>query len=482
MISEGLQSKILVLLAMVLGLFAGLISSTGSMLLAGAFIGAVLGACLALSIRTLFYVAMFFCLAICGLLEFYLFIGQANWLASGLCLVLMLISCATSLMRREEIKIDNSIYPVVIFFIMTMIAGGVINLIAPIQWLVGLRTYLPFIGVLLVFTTFLKQRDLEIIPILLVVVGLLQLPFCMHQFFVIGPLRNSTLASVGGSQEAMVGTFGGDMFGGGYTAEMAIFTLITACLAVALKGKGYVLQAFRYLMPLAALLCVALSETKIVILITPIVFCIIFWEELRASPKFFLGATISMLSVIALLIGVYALRFYGTGGDQLHALTYSFDPNFMVDRYHRGRMAALIHWWNNVVLSGDMIRALFGYGVASTLESSRVLGEGNAVKIFGLGLDAHAACKLLWDTGISGFLIFAWLLVRSARNANQILNRVQSVNIAATLKVSRGAMFIFAAMLPYQVAMFGGAPMQFLFWLFIGYIECCNRLFPAEKK
>lgn len=482
MIFRNRTSKLLLPATIFLGFLAGIISSSGSILIAGVFVGVVLGGCLTLSLRLLFYVAIFFCMVVCGLLEFYFFIGQANWLASGLCLILLIISCMNLLVGQPRIKANDSIYPIVVLFLSGVVIGGAFNLLTPLQWVVGLRTYLPFIGVLLALTVYLRENDLERIPLVLLCIGMLQLPFCMHQFFVIGPIRNRSLASIGGSQEAMVGTFGGDMFGGGYTAEMALFMLIAACIAVAINGKGRFYKAIKYFMPLSALLCVALAETKIVILITPIVFLIIFWEELRASPKFLFGAFTVIALAVTILISVYALRFYESGDDALHAFTYSFDPNFMVDQYHRGRIAALIHWWDNVFLSGDLMRILFGYGVASTLEASRVLGEGNAVKVFGLGLDAHASSKLLWDTGICGLVLFIWLLVRSAKNANTALQNTSNPNVVAMLKVSRGAMFIFAAMLPYQIAMFGGPPMQFLFWLFIGYIECSIRLFPALKE
>jgi hypothetical protein len=230
--------------------------------------------------------------------------------------------------------------------------------------------------------------------------------------------------------------------------------------------------------------CVAVAETKIVFVLAPIAAVLVFYEELRSSPKRMVVYLFVMAIVLGGLGAVYAWRFWTKGPDEFwHAFTYSFDPNFMVDRLHRGRIAALFHWWDNNIVHFDFLHAIFGYGMASTLETSRILGEGSAVKVMGLGLNSHAASTLLWDSGIIGFSVFCWVIARTTWNAHRLVGmRTLPEFHHGAMKATRATMFCFAAMLPYQVSVVGGAPMQFIFWFFIGYVEYWRRQVCQEKS
>ncbi|MDP2867931.1 MAG: hypothetical protein Q8O08_03830 [Methyloversatilis sp.] len=461
---------------LLLAVIAGLISVSGSPMFIGAYAGLFVGGVLLFSPRLLFAVTVAVGMMGAGLAEFYLGIGQANWIASGLGLALgvaAMLYAFNSKPLDPGVKRLRSTGPLTLAFLVMLVVSSIVNQISWVQFAVGLRNYLPFLGILVALRYVLPERTLARIPYALVGIGLLQLPFCIHQAVFVAPMRAQSASARGGAAEAIVGTFGGDPLGGGYTGEMAVFVLLASCIALALTPQ---VRAFRYgfiFMPIAALACVAMAETKIVFVLTPFVLALVFLEEIRSSPRrffMFLGGAGAALGV---LTAVYAWRFWSSGLDEvIHAFTYSFDPDFMVTSVHRGRVAALIHWWHENVTDFDFIHILFGYGVAATLESSRVLGAGSAVKIFGYGLDAHAASKLLWDLGLFGFGLFLWIIVRTGLNAHRLL-RIETMTAPhrAMLKVSRGAMFAFAAMLPYQVSVLGGAPMQVLFWIFVGYVE-----------
>ena len=465
-----------VVMVLVLGILGGLAASTGSALVIGAFGGLGMAVFLAFAPTQLFAATLFFSLVIAGLAEFYLGIGQANWVPS--LLALALFPAALFFRGRQSKQRMISPLPGVGWliggYVFVLISSSLLNANSLAQILVGTRNYVPFIGVFLALQSFANsEKDLKRWVHYVLLIGLIQFPFCLHQAIFIAPMRERSLAAVGGGAEAIVGTFGGNPLGGGYTGEMAVFVLLASLLSLALASSIRFGKALCWTTCIFAIGCVALAETKIVFVLTPIALVIVFFEEVRSSPKRMFGLLIGMLVVLGGLAAVYAWRFWSKGPDEFwHAFTYSFDPNFMVDRLHRGRVAALVHWWSNNIANFDFLHALLGYGVASTLESSRTLGEGSAVRLFGFGLDAHAASKLLWDSGLLGFGLFCGLIARSGRNAHRLvrMNALPEFH-HDVMKVARAAMFCFAAMLPYQVSVVGGAPMQFLFWFLVGYIE-----------
>jgi len=459
-----------------LAVFSGLLASTGSVLLIGGFVGGIAGLVLLFSPNLLFAAGFVFSLAVGGLAQFYFGIGQASWISSWLAASLWAATILKNF-RSGSLVIAHGrkmggVGLFVSLYITALLMAAALNEISAKQFVVGLRNYLPFIGVYIALRYALSRKLIDIAPSALVVIGLVQLPFILHQFTVVGAQRRVSTGAVGGEAEAIVGTFGGHLLGGGYTGEMAVFLLLASCIALVVYGGGGN-KFFARAMPLAAVGCVALAETKIIFVLTPFVLSLVFWEEIKEKPSRLLALLAWSAVALGVLAGVYSLRFWWAGGfaEFLHAFTYSFDPDFMVTEYHRGRIGTLIHWWNMNPASGDLLHTSFGYGMASTLEASRVLGEGNAVRIFGYGLDSHAVSKLLWDSGVVGLGLFCLIILRTAMNAHRLIS-IHGLSVAqrGMLKVSRSAMFVFMAMLPYQISVVGGAPMQLLFWFFVGYV------------
>ena len=474
--AAGLPGVIgLFLLVCLLAMFVGLLAVTGSVFLIGAFAGAGIGLALLFSPNLLFAATMLFAMVLGGLAEFYLHIGQANWISSGLAAALG-ASAVLAVYRKEKGvpiagRLLPAVGPLVLLYVLALFSASLLSLISLTQLTVGIRNALPFLGVFLAIRYAIAAQLVERIPYALVWIGMAQLPFCLHQFVIVGAQRRTSMASMGGEAEAVNGTFGGNMLGFGYSGSMAVFVLIAASLALALRSgeKGKWLAR---LMPLAALACVGMAETKIVFVLAPPVLLLVFWEDIKASPRKLFGLLGGMGMVLGTLAAIYAYRFWSHGfSDFWQAFTYSFDPDFMVTSEYRGRVGTLIYWWNQNVVAGDIPHTLFGYGMGSTLEASRVLGVGSAVLEFGPGLDQHAASKLLWDTGVIGLVFFCWIAIRTGFNAHRL---VRSASLSplhvGMMKTSRGAMLAFLAMLPYQVSLVGEAPTQALFWLFVGYV------------
>lgn len=466
-------------LVLALAVFFGLVSSTGSVFYVGLLFGLVASVALVFFPGLMFTGAFWFALLLGGLAEFYLGIGQANWLASGLT-SLMLVSAAFYAMGRQQHRdrrlsgrSGTGLGPLILAFTVILCVAGALNGISFIQWVVGLRNYLPFMGVFAVGAYVLGAEQWRRVWLWLLIVGLVQLPLCLHQFLFVASKRANSFKAVGGAAEAIVGSFGGNQMGGGYTGEMAVFVVLAALLATLVPREERLWRVGRWLMPLAAVVCVGLAETKVVFVMAPLLIVACFWNEVRARPGRFLGLALGGALLMTVLGVVYWYRYWSkSSGEFLHAWTYSFDPNFMVDPLHRGRVAAVMHWWMVHAQAGDWLHMLIGYGAGASLEASRMLGQGNAVLRYGLGLDAHAMSKLLWDCGLLGFSAMLALMVRGAWAARQLSRDASlSAEMRGTLRWAMGALLAFILMLPYQVSVLGGAPMQMLLWMTLGFIE-----------
>jgi hypothetical protein len=474
-----LRKILVIFLVLFISLVAGLIAASGSTIFVVAFAGMCGAVFLAFSPALLFGSMIVFSLAVTGVAEFYFFINQVNWVASlmGLALLVMALLTRLKSTQRQPLRVRPplpSTTGLIALYVLLLLLSSAMNRVPLVQLLIGVRYYLCYMGVYFALQSYANSDNEQRLWVKMVLgFGLVQLPFCLHQAIFIAPKRAHSLQAVGEGVESIVGSFGGNQLGGGYTGEMAVFTLLASALAIALAPSLKHGRLLATIMCISALGCVGLAETKIVFVLTPIVLGIVLWEQIRSSSRYMFGVVFGASAALGLVGAVYAWRFWTKGpGEFWHAFTYSFDPNFMVDRLHRGRVATLVHWWDHNVLHFDLLHSLLGYGMGASVEQSSILRAGNAVLLFGVGLDSHAASKLLWDGGLLGLGMLVLIILRSGWNAHRAVSMAGIPDFHRNvLKMARAAMFCFAAMLPYQVSIVGGAPMQFLFWFFVGYIE-----------
>jgi hypothetical protein len=471
------SSVAVVLLVMVACGMGGIAAALGSVLVVGVFAASLVGVALLMNPRVHLVFGLAFAMVITGVLESFFFFGQANWLSS-LLVGAMLIPATMKLMwDRSERRGLTAFGLLVTTYLLLLAASSALNRIDPVQAIVGVRSYLPYVGVaaLLVYGG-LSLDFLRKLPTLLLWVGLLQLPVALVQHFIVGPWRGGLRSAIGRDDEAIVGTFGGSVITGGYTGEMAAFLVMMVMLLLALRREGRVTVPMVILGACALLLPILLAETKIALVLLPLLLLACFGSDALRRPKFALGLAVGGAILIGAVILTYFNRYWQDGGVAMKQLGYSFDPEFMVRPGHRGRVGTIVHWFNTNVLSGDVVGSLIGHGVASSVEGSLTLGAGSAVRRFGTGLDSHAMSRLLWDGGLLTFGVFVLLCVRAFIVSWRLARRhdtdpIDRANLTCVAAISLGML----VMLPYQVSALGGSAMQFLFWFSIGFAEVMRR-------
>lgn len=464
----------LIFLAVFLSFMVGALASTGNILLALMMIVAVAGVLLLNFPNLSFYIAAGISFLISGLMETFLNFSQANWLSSLSALLLfwfVFFNKSNVPLRNKSIYlklIDISLFVyIAIFFI-----SSVFNLIPLAQFIVGVRNYLPFLAVFFfVSRGLLTTENLMKVFYFLIFVAALQGLFCILEYFVIAPKRDASLAAVGNSVEVIVGSFGGNPMFGGYTGEMAMFVTMMLFASFILFQQKLLKPIFLILVFISWCIVAGLGETKIVIVMLPLMlFTLMIKYPGGISSRLLMS--VSVISVcLVIIVTIYATKYWTDSAEALHAFTYSFDPDFMVDAEHRGRIASIIYWFEQVFNSGSLLNILFGFGASASIENSSIAGVGNAIQIYGLGLDSNALTKLLWDFGLLGAISFIFIMILCFFECVKVSNVEKINNQTKTIALIIKCFIVcFLMMLPYQDAMLACAALQFFFWCCVGFV------------
>ena len=314
----------------------------------------------------------------------------------------------------------------------------------------------------------------------LLVVALLQVPFVVYQHFFIASksLRSSPW-------DAVVGTFPGDIEGGGQSAAMGIMLLILMVAAIALwrrqKLKGF--QAG--LVIVAGITALALAEVKAVVLLLPIVIALYYRREMMQHPFESLLALFAAGALVAALFVGYEHFYYSSMTDvtnpnyqasTMDRVLEGLSPDYKSrNQYEIGRITQLVAWWDMNVGKGDIQHSLFGYGAGATQVSS--IGAGEIARRSTYVVDVTSSSILLWETGLIGHLVFLGLLLSGARLSSKLSGNPAIPDIhQVLLRVGAVGLLILAVSLLYKNFAMRSIPIQFLMMLMLGQAGYWSRM------
>ena len=303
-----------------------------------------------------------------------------------------------------------------------------------------------------------------------------QWAFCLYQKFVIVPQRIAG-GYPGSPWDSVVGTFGGEMFGGGESGSLGVFLAITLSIAAALH-KSKMLGGFAFAAIMVfGLAAVGLSESKVVVLLVPLGALIVYHDYLLRNPVRFLMGGLLMVAFVMGLLVVYHFVYWEQGSrlgivdSIIQRLSYSFDPDFRVTTLNLGRIGSQVFWWNSHSILDNPLTFLVGHGLASAVSQSSVIGMGSAVREYRYLLDTTGSTKLLWESGLLGLLLFLAMFVVGFFRAYR-LSRLASIPPwhRAVLSGAQAAMVLMFLAVFYEVTTVSSPPMQFINMLLMGYI------------
>ena len=437
-------------LAVIMGLAIGAVSSTGRYDLAVVFLVAVAGAITFLRPSIALLGALAAALLIVGTVQLYApALQRTQWAVAAATFVLGAIGVLEYVFSAKKQRDMPPGMLMVLVFIFLLLASSLINSLSVGQMAFGIKGYVQVFGLFFAITLLRDaERTADLIPGLLVAIAILQLPFVLHQWFVLVPQR----AGLGGgvvAEDIVSGTMGASFTGGGSNALMSIL-LITAIAIMASGYRAGTLPA-RWVMPgmIICLVPVLLNANRIAMFYLLLVLVMVFGRQLLANPRR------SMTGVIALLVMVLAAVWAnanltgrtdeGDSWKELFQTTYerNFEEEFGYGAYDLNRVTSIVFWWQEAAKHRRLDKILFGHGPGAAREAGdSALGVMTLAKrrYPGVGIGLTAVSALLWELGVVGLAVAFGILWSAYRSANYVIQHLPETDyrswVARGLKVA----------------------------------------------
>lgn len=417
-------------------------------------------------------------LLVAGTLKYFFDLVQFQWMLSILGIVLLSCSLVRKLflVKRERIPV-NGIEQLILLWWGGVIFASAANTLPVLDWLVGIRIYLPFFGVF-AFLAYSRPSEklLKQIIIFMIMIASVQWVFCLYQKLQVVPLRIA-LHYPGSPWDSIVGSFGGQKFGGGESGSLGIYLSIVMVLAAALNKYGQLKILPFFFVFLTGFGAMALTESKVISLMIPLGCLLVYRDYIFKRPAKFLGGVVIVVCLMLGLLVVYYYLYWQTDNRLglldalLSRLGYSFDPYFQASTTNLGRVGSLLFWWDNHEVLDNPLTIMFGHGLASAVSFSSIIGEGSAVQRYGVMLDVSGVSKLLWESGLFGLLVFLLVFVFGFFRARQLKGNplLPPWHRAAMVGVE-AAMVLMPLSIFYEVTIVSSPPMQFMGMFLLGYV------------
>jgi hypothetical protein len=401
----------LFLLATVLAVLFGLIVITANPILIGLAVGLVLGVFLLAMPKQTIWIVLGVGLATPALLDMAGHgLNRMSWAVSMLALLLWV----PSIMRilnvnpRQKTHIPLFIWLSMIFVIYALIVT-LSQWYSLSEFFGGFKRYFQAYGLMLALALLVITRvEFDRWLKLLLGIALLQLPFALFERFILVPLRGG-LAAGGEATDIVAGTMGANLQGGSPNAIMVVFVL-TAFAFVFSRWKEKLLETRPMLwLSFLLLLPLVLGETKVVIVMLPLMGLVLLRKDIYNEPSKFLPILMGLFFLTFALAYLYI--YYMLDSDFIEAFEGIISYNIGDVGYGNlllNRTTAMTFWWG---LHGwhDPITFLFGHGLGSSYGSG--YSAGHMAQLYPkYGINLTSISTILWDLGLVGLGLYFSLL------------------------------------------------------------------------
>lgn len=475
------------------GIASGLVASLGSPILAFIIVALFAAVVLIASPLVLLWVVLIGGLVLSGVAELYFpSLGQARWGVALAAIALGAASLVFGMWAHRPIPATptrawSSIATWSLLFLLIALFSAFLNLGLSFDTVVGLKGYFQVWGILLAFVLLpLRAPSVERTMMFLFWLGLIQLPFILHQHFVLVPQRSGIADAARGmvAQDILVGTFSGSMSGGGAGPAMAVLLLIALTIAIAMWRVGKISFIKLALASIAFFLPLAIGEHKIALVLLPVGLFVVFDDKVRRNPLGAIGlATISGVLLAVLFIVFTLLPRAGSTRlltpDEYWNEMWSYNAGERgYGNYALNRTTVYPFWAKyHQTAGGSVIQTLVGHGPGSSKDARGGLSEHSlaAERFPGYGIGLTGISGLLWDTGVLGTLAVLGLLVSAYRTVRNLLLQTPTGSVRwANLKGAQagiamiGFSFLHNNMFLYEI---GFQTMTMLLLGYVAYVE-----------
>jgi len=392
---------------------AGFAASTGDLLYPVALMVALVGVAFVVDYRLLMLITLVGGLVISGLTQLYIpKIELIRWaFFATSCLLFGHIALEAIKNNKRRIYIDSAVIFWSLMFVFVLISSSISQGVSGNTIAIGMKGYIQVWGVLfgLAYLSW-DKRLIHHIPTFILAVSLIQIPFVLHQYFVLVPIR-ARISDVAGLVpiDVVSGTFGGKLKHGGANAALTLLCFITTAGLTALWKNKQLTTPYFITLAFLAIFPSFLNSTKISVFYMFIILFVVYANEIVAHPLKFLaklGAALALCLVMAMSI----LSTMPEGSDvtslsELYEYTYSYNVEESNIRDNNLSRSGAIKAWFETVQPHNIKDVILGYGIGASrfLETE---GGQRISKMISLerNTNATAISSLLWETGIVGLL------------------------------------------------------------------------------
>lgn len=411
----------LIALILITAGFSSLMVVFGGPILTALFAIACLGLFFTLSPNLLLWAVIFGSLIFVGVAQlYYPPLSLIRWLipfATVALLIHVLINSAVRL-PSERGSIPALLWWAIAFMVMGVVST-LLNWQSAINAIQGVKLYFSVWGLLfgLVLLNW-KPGSLDKVPQFFYWLVILQLPFVLHQYFYLVPERAYLWRYGVVPLDVVAGTFGADMQGGGKSAALGAFLVVTLALLLQM-WKDKMVSFFKLVIALPfVVIPLLLNESKVSVLLLIVVFIFLYRDDIFRKPaRFILASLFASVLVYGLLIA-YA-ETYGHGKiTPMESVDMAIDANLGHTGYggmELNRATVLAHWASEH-FPKNVPAALIGHGLGASHESTEgAIGVDNLAtgQYYRKGIGLTSVSAILWDTGILGLICIIGLLVSS---------------------------------------------------------------------
>lgn len=454
-------------------IFFGLLAVTANPVMISLGVGLIGGVILLFMPRVTVWLVLGLGLVM-GVLSLIPGLDKLPWMVSMLSL-LLLVPAAANLFEHRRHKLPAFVWIALLFLACSL-------LVTLLRWysfgefIAGFKRYFQMYGLMLALATLaFTPKDFVRWRKLMLGVALLQFPFALYQLLVLVPQRGG-LALSSYTTDVVAGTFGANMHGGSPGIVMVIFLFVVIAFLTARWRAGLI--ASKYFLPLAmvCLLPIGLGETKVAVIMLPLVGLVLLRNDIARAPMRYLPAAF-MLALLAAVLGyLYVAVMMDSSLEEAFASTirYNFGDQGYSQSQILNRFTSLTFWWSRQGLD-DPVGLLLGNGLGSSYTALNALAGHVGVRYLGYGINLTAASTLLWDTGLFGLLLFIGIFSSAWAAANRLRRQAADPAVQADALAIQAAIALFLISVVYSDVIVNLPMMEVIYAAVLGYLAYLLR-------
>lgn len=421
------------LAASILAFVFGLIAVTNNLVLIGLAIGLVLGVFLLSSPKKTIWLVIGLGLISPALLDMagpgY---SKILWAISTMALLLWVpgILNLFDINAKEKKSIPLFVWAAILFTCVALIST-LFKLHTSGEMLGGFKRYFQAFGLMLALATLaLTRKDFNQWLKFLLVIALIQLPFSLFERLVLVKERGGFADWGAAATDVVAGTFGANLFTGSPNSIMVIYILMASAFVVS-RWKVGVIHLSRMLILVSIILMpIFLGETKIVIVMLPLMAFVLLRKEIWQNPAKYLPVIFAMLIFTALLAFFYVYVLLASNFSDAYVGSMSYNiGNVGYGEYLLNRTTVMTFWWD-LHGSHEPLTFLFGHGLGSSYDSN--MNAGHVAQLYVKhGINLTTISTILWDLGLIGLLLYVSIFIIMWVQVGKVWQRTNNIVMKA---------------------------------------------------